>query len=132
SIPLMLECGPFAGKGLRQALHDVGDERIRLLDGRARLVDECRLNVGPAPTKSFGFIVSKQRMRRPVGPRGRLWLAVDDLRLIGARGVVRFAGTGQLRRVQIGCHWCLLVSSESECVAGGAAGVEASAVPSRS
>src|SRR5690242_18361257 len=64
--PLLLEALSLAREGVGEALHALGDERVGLLHGTARLVDEPRLDAVPAASEvAARRLVEQRRAARP-------------------------------------------------------------------
>src|SRR5580700_2628181 len=65
-IHLTLKRGALVGKGFRQALHDLDNKLISLLECLSRIIDKPSLNGIPVRAKLFGHIGYKQRSKLPL------------------------------------------------------------------
>src|ERR1043166_8464781 len=75
AIPLTLEVGALAAERVSDPLDDIGNERVGLVHGSARLIDESRLDLRPAFLELIEDMGLEQRSRVSLGHRagvGRL------------------------------------------------------------
>src|SRR6185369_7712452 len=115
-LKLIFEAGALAGESLRQALHDLGHELVRLPHSLPRIVDKPDLHLIPAGAKAARHIGVEQRSKmlgaarlRPciIGLPLLLALLLVGLRR-GAREIRRREGLFLFRLYRV--HECTSIS----------------------
>src|SRR3954447_3129579 len=71
AAPLRLEALALLREALGEALHDRGDERVGVLDGAARLVDEADLDLLPTALEALGVREERVVVAAAVGRGAR-------------------------------------------------------------